>query len=184
LIPAAFSMCLTLNNNPSSVQFQRVIVGTSTNNLYIFNANTNLQLSVQNPGPNILSFTKAIKYVPLKDIYIACSRDTRRIVILAPLTSTTFSVVKTIDGVAFPSDIFVDEINNLFFVSHSSNNGLSLYISVYDLTTYQCLYTLPTALTGLNLNTYSKISGDISSRTLFVAINNSVANSSFVKIKY
>jgi hypothetical protein len=184
LSPAAFSHSLTLNNNPSSIQFQRVIVGIASANLYVFDANTNLQLGVHNPGPNILAFTKAIEYVPSKDIYIACSRDSRRIVILAPLTSTTFSVVTRIDGVAWPSDIFVDEINNLFFISHASNNGLSLYISVYDLTTYQCLYTLPTALTGLNLNTYSKISGDISSRTLFVAINNSVANSSFVKIKY
>ena len=183
--PPAVSLCLTLNNNPSSVQFERVVVGAS-GGLYVFNAVTNAQISANQNPSSLLSFVKAVKYVPSKDIYIVCSRDTRRIVILAPLTSSTFSVVTSIAGVSWPSDIFLDEANNLFFVSHATVNSNFLHISVYDLVTYECLYTLPTSVQAGATNTvYTKISGDLASRRFFVPIlNNAIANSSYVKIKY
>jgi hypothetical protein len=183
MIPAAVSISLALNNNPLSVQFQRVVVGASTS-LYVFNANTNALISSNQNPSSLISFAKSIRYVASRDIYIVASRDTRRIVILSPLTDSTFSLVTSIGGMFFPSDIFVDEVNNLFFVSHSVTNTLFLYITVFDLITYESLYTLPIPLAGQNLVNYSEISGDVSSRRLFVTINNNIANPTFVKIKY
>lgn len=177
---------LANNTNGASAMNGRVVVGVNAG-LTVINETTNTVTALNVNPSSLLSTVRYVKYVSGLDMYIVASSGTQRVVFLKPASATTFTVLGSIrlNGV---SDIFVDEVENICYVSHSSGqnttNVLNLNITSIDLNTLQVLQTYYGNITGGTGNYRSKISADPASRRFFVTMLNNIVNGTFIKIKY
>ena len=171
---------LALNTNPLSPMNGMVVQGRHTG-LGIINSATDTMSPVALNPSSLFNISRYLKYVPSKDIYIVPVNGFHRIVILKPVSSTSFTVVGRIDNILTPIDIFVDEDKGVFYVSHALASGTTLSaLSSFDLNNYTSLQTLTV---GLVPSGFSKISVNPTNKNIYYC-SGAAAFGNFVKIKY
>jgi len=158
------------NTNGSSLQNGKVIVANLVGGggIGVIDEATNTYNVTNNTFSSALSSTSGVKYIASQDRYLAVARLSFKLLILEPATSTTFTIVKTISGVYVTGDIEFDETAGLIFIAHLQGINTLLSIGVFDITTYEQIYNIPTNY-QVNSAIVPKMSIDKPSRSIYVS---------------
>jgi hypothetical protein len=144
-----FAASMVLNNNASSLQFDKIIVGGS-GGVGIFDPNTNaITTSVANPS-SAINNAWSIDYSPTLDQYFISSISNHTVVCLDIASSTTFTLNKIKYQAWQTASLAVDDANNRLIFSQIPSNATNLNFLIHfiNLTTFESLINVLTPSVG------------------------------------
>lgn len=180
----AFASGMALNNNPSSAQFDRIVVSSNVG-VAILNPNTNsISTTAVNPSSSI-SLGREIAYSPTDDKYYVASQVNSRIVCLNIVSATTFSVNKIRYNAFQIVSLQIDETNDLILLNQAASDAFNTDVlcNIIQKSTFDSLTNIntPSFGGGNSLSGYIKL--DTVNKRAFIA-GSASASRSITTVRY
>jgi hypothetical protein len=174
---------MVLNNNPSSAQFDKIIL-TASGGVAILDPNTNsISTTLVNPSSSI-STGRKILYSQVDDKYYIASQLNHRVVCLNIDSATTFSVDKIKYNAFQIMDLEIDESNDLLIINQVGAITINLNTMCHFIkkSTFESMTNINTPSLGGGNSQAGYLKLDTVNRRVFIAGRGS--SRSIVTVKY